>query len=384
MAETTGLPDGTPEASNSPAIAVDAADLKEIRSAVADAAGVSTGLWLSYLFVLFYLLIAAGAVTHRDLFFANPIKLPFLSVELPLKGFFWLGPALFLVVHGYVLLHFVLLSSKARNFDEQLRSQIDDAEVRAQLRRQLPINIFVQFLAGPQEVRHGLIGFLLRLIAWITLVIGPIALLVFFELQFLPYHDVWITMWQRIAVIIDLLLLWLLWPAVVQGETIRRQRFWPGWRSIGWGTGSVMLCMSLVSIVLIFAIATFYGEWLDTKLAWFPLRDTLIAGTEDVTTRKPTSLWSNRPVLPGFDVIDHAKFDTEAKIAAAPEMASLRGRHLEGAVLTGAVLRKVDFQGADLRKADLVAAKLNDANLTGSVSCRAGPFTTIRVAGLLA
>ena len=28
------------------------------------------------------------------------------SYDLPMKGFFWLGPLLFLIVHAYVLLHF--------------------------------------------------------------------------------------------------------------------------------------------------------------------------------------------------------------------------------------------------------------------------------------
>jgi hypothetical protein len=123
-------PPPSPEAPGTPAIAADAVDLKAIRSAVVDAAGVSAGLWLSYLFVLFYLLIAAGAVTHRDLFLENPIKLPFHGVELPLKGFFWLGPALFLVVHAYVPQHFVLLASKAGIFDAQLRAQIAGVGVR--------------------------------------------------------------------------------------------------------------------------------------------------------------------------------------------------------------------------------------------------------------
>jgi hypothetical protein len=351
-------PPPSPEAPSAPTIAADAVDLKAIRSAVVDAAGVSAGLWLSYLFVLFYLLIAVGGVTHRDLFLANPIKLPFLGVELPLKGFFWLGPALFLVVHAYVLQHFVLLASKAGIFDAQLRAQIDDAEVRTRLRRQLPINIFVQFLAGPREVREGPMGFLLRLIAWISLVVGPVALLVFFLLQFLPYHDVWITMWQRIAVVIDLVLLWLLWPTVLHGDAVTR-----GWRSIGWGIGSVLVCISIVSVVLVFAIATFRGEWLEAKLWWFPLRETLVAGGVDLVARKPTSLWSNRLALPGLDVIDHAKFDTDAKIAAAPVMASLRGRHLEDAVLIDAVLRKVDFEGANLRGASLGYAQLQGASL---------------------
>ena len=336
------------------AIAAKAEDLEAIRSSVVDAAGLSASLWLSYLFVLFYLLVAAGGVTHRDLFLANPIKLPFLNVELPLVGFFWLGPALLLVVHGYVLLHFVMLSSKASVFDAQLRAQINDRELRTELRRQLPINIFVQFLAGPREMRQGPMGFLLRLIARVSLVFSPVALLVFFELQFLPYHDVWITMWQRITVVIDLLLLWVLWPAVMHGESTRR-----GWRK----TGLVLACISLVSVVFVFAIATFGGEWLDTKLPWYQQRQRLVGGGVNLIIRKPTGLWSNNLLLPSFDVIDHAKFDTEAKIEAAPEMASLRGRDLKVAELFAAVLRKVDFAAANLSGAVLFSVDLSEANL---------------------
>ena len=77
---------------NLPPIAADADDLKAIKGAVDDAAAVGGGLWLSYLFVLFYLAVAAGAVTHTDLFFQNPVKLPFLNIELPLLAFFFLSP----------------------------------------------------------------------------------------------------------------------------------------------------------------------------------------------------------------------------------------------------------------------------------------------------
>ena len=81
----------TPPAS----FAAKATDLGALRDAVVDAAGVGTGLWLSYLFVLLYFAIAAGAVTHRDLLLENPVKLPFLNVELPLKAFLRLGPLVF-------------------------------------------------------------------------------------------------------------------------------------------------------------------------------------------------------------------------------------------------------------------------------------------------
>jgi hypothetical protein len=53
----------------------------------------------------------------------------------------------------------------------------------------LPSNIFVQFLAVPREAGEGIFGLLLKTVAGISLVAGPVALLALFQLQFLPYHN---------------------------------------------------------------------------------------------------------------------------------------------------------------------------------------------------
>jgi len=275
------------------ALAGKARDLQALRDAVVDAASVGAGLWFSYLFVLLYLLIAVGGVTHRDLFLESPVKLPFLNVDLPLLGFFWLGPAIFLIVHAYVLLHFVLLAGKVGDFHTELTKQISDEEVRRCLRRQLPSNIFVQLLAGPREVRGGVMGFLLKLIAWISLVIGPIALLVFFELQFLPYHDEWITWWHRIAVVADIALLWMLWPSIARGE-----RAGLALRDLRRGKIMALAFASLAPVLLVTTIATFPSEWPQNNLPslqFIPwkeeewrlasLHELLVAGKVDVDAR---------------------------------------------------------------------------------------------------
>ena len=106
-----------------PALAAKATDLDALRTAVVDAAGVDYGLWFSYLFVLLYFAITTGAVTHRDLLLENPVKLPFLNVELALKAFFVLGPLIFLVVHTYVLLHFLLLAERSARFTPNYKSK---------------------------------------------------------------------------------------------------------------------------------------------------------------------------------------------------------------------------------------------------------------------
>jgi hypothetical protein len=146
-----------------PDFAAKADDLEAIKKAVDDAASVGGGLWLSYLVLLFYLAVAAGAVTHADLFLEDPVKVPFLNIELPLLAFFFLAPILFIVVHAYTLVHLVFLTDKTKRFHQALhdperdinRSPAPDAAVRREgLQWQLPSNVFIQFLADHPASAH--------------------------------------------------------------------------------------------------------------------------------------------------------------------------------------------------------------------------------------
>ena len=136
----------------------------------------------------------------------NPVKLPFLNVELPLLAFFLLAPLLFVITHAYTLVNLALLADRIRQFLEELRDQTANSalmerasEIRSALMRHLPSHVFVQFLGGPDEIRKGAFGGLLTAILWITLVGAPIALLLLLQLQFLPYHSFFITWTSRIA-----------------------------------------------------------------------------------------------------------------------------------------------------------------------------------------
>ena len=360
---------------------------------VEDAATVSAGFWLSYLFVLLYIGIAAGAVTHKDLLLENPVKLPFLNVELPLVAFFVLAPILFIVSHAYTLVHFVMLAAKAGAFDAELKRQRPNApETREGLRRDLPSNIFVQFLAGPEDIREGGLGLILKAIAWSTLVVGPVLLLLLIQVQFLPYHLEWLTWVHRLAILADVVLLWLVWPAVLNSRSklmLRLARTGEGWRSrlalTGRYTAGLTAC--LVTIGLAFTAATFPGEWLDEhagnkqwippngvtawlgakdehdKPIWTSFHDLLFNGDIDNMTRRRKSLFSSTLVLPHFDVLEAAKIDDPKKLDSVKHSMVLRGRHLESAVFDNADLRKVDLTGAQLWGARLDSAQLQGASL---------------------
>src|ERR1700730_3422934 len=353
-------------------------DLDAIRKSVEDAASVTTGLWLSYLVILVYIGIAAGAVTHKDLFLENPVKLPFVSdVPLPLVAFFILAPLVFIVSHSYTLVHFAVLTAKVGLFNKELISQVDTATAtRDYLRWQLPANIFVQLLAGPAQLREGRLGAVSLFIAWASLVIGPIFLLLLIQVQFLPYQAVWITSLHRLLVLFDLVLLWALWPAVVDvGNKIKWLR---PWRHISF------TLFSFTALGISVGSATFPGEWLDEHFGskqwipetlippwletrdeqdiprWTSFHDLLFHGPYDEKTQRRRSPFSNTLVLPNFDTLDAAKID-ESKLGSVKQTIIRKNGHFENAIFRGADLRRINLENAQLQGADLYGANLQSA-----------------------
>ncbi len=270
-----------------------------------------------------------------------------------------------------MLLHFVILTDKIAVLDQALATQIGDQEV---LRWQLPANIFVQLLAGPSEVRDGITGVFLWLIALVTLVISPVLLLLFFELQFLPYHGEFITWLQRVAVGIDLGLLWLFWPRIAlrKLEVVRVGQsgistFYKIQRV--WTTGTMWI-LSIGSPVLLLAIASFPGEELQKHSFNIPgkelfkqVRAFFIDGDLNKESLLPESLFSSRLMLPKFDAVGQAKLDSKEKLDYAVDTIVIHGRQLQGANLKLADLRKADFIADDLTDADLGSANLTNARL---------------------
>jgi hypothetical protein len=382
------LAPGAPKDTSLPEIAEKADDLEEIKKAVEDAASVSGGLWLSYLFVLSYIAIAAGAVTHDDLLLVRPVKLPFLNVELPLKAFFALAPFVVLIIHAYALMHFIMLGKKASRFHNELRRQFpsegDNKNIRDKKRWLLPSNIFVQILAGPPELRKGIFGLMLKLIALITLVAFPVLVLLLLQIQFLLFHDVPITWAQRTALSLDILFLWLLRPPVLIDWRIERlgsaRARGQSLRALGLAVGGIMSVAALwISIV----VATIPGEWQETALAFLDkprwqvnfvehgrektkkvsTHDLLFVGDVNDTTRRRKSWFSSTLVLPGFNLLESLKIDEPGKLDWREHVFDLRGRHLEQAVLSRASLLKADLTGTYLEGASLECAQLKGASL---------------------
>lgn len=229
--------------------------------------------------------------------------------------------------------------------------------------------------------QHGrLMRFLLSLMVWLTVLVLPVVLLLAGQVRFLPYHDAWATMWHRILVFVDLVLVLVFWRPIRHPED--RLLLRPGrWF---WHQGK-MLPGILVALALSFLVFTFPAgpETLDAgsgsvssegerERGWGdPMAEWLLAlAPESLIDRSGLQpmLWPTQAQIEQF-----GEDLTWQNFGAPP---SLRRRDLRYADLSRSICVRGDFrganlQGADLRDANLQGANLTDANLQGAFLLRA-------------
>jgi hypothetical protein len=76
---------------------------KEILKALNEDAAVARHVWIGFNLLLAFITVTAVSISHEDLLFDHPVKLPILDVGMPLSQFALLAPALILTIYFAVL-----------------------------------------------------------------------------------------------------------------------------------------------------------------------------------------------------------------------------------------------------------------------------------------
>ncbi len=348
------------------------ARLDKLQDAANTASSHARNVYVTFLLFGLYLAIIFGATTHEQLLREGPVTLPLLSVALPLFGFFWIAPALFVLLHLNLLLQLYLLSGKLHRFDRVLRRAVSrellDREGANDRRAQLYPFPFSQMLVGRQHGR--MMRFLLWLMVWLTVLVLPVVLLLMGQVRFLPYHDATTTMWQRLMVLADVVLILIFWRAIRHpGDRL----LWHPGRWI-WHQAKV-LSLGLIALALSFFVFTFPagdgGDFGD------PMAD-LLARYEGLS-RPSEVVFEALPFLQRNLVVREvnlvASWPTQGQIdqfgeglawqnfGAPPD---LRGRDLRYADFTRSIFVHGDFRNADLHGAKLEGANLQGVRLEGA------------------
>src|SRR5262245_10225552 len=189
---------------------IDTLDVGALERSVNDSAGRVSGIWLSFVAFSAYLAAAASMISHRQIFLEEPIKLPTINIDLPLLASAILLPLLYVIYHVYVLLQVVLLARTADAYNEAVAHSVPESADSTRLRQRLANTLFAQLFAGSPREREGVLGWLLRMMAWVTLAIAPVCVLLVFEIKFLPFHSLPVTWTHRILIAADLVAVLLL------------------------------------------------------------------------------------------------------------------------------------------------------------------------------
>lgn len=366
---------------------LDPFDVAALERSLNDSATRVSTIWVSFLIFSLYLLIAAATIEHRQLLLAEPVKLPVLNIDLPLWGFFFLAPMLFVIFHAYVLIQVLLLGRTAATYEEAVERAGLPPEENASLRQRLANTLFAQIFAGSPRERAGWLGWLLKAMAWITLALAPILILLVFQFMFLPYHSHLATWTHRLLILVELAVVFLLWPLVLDA---RRDFEWlSAWTQLRRASAlplrllgpndrlrdewlwlrqqAIPLTSCVLFVFLSLSLATFPGEPHVNLFTGQPLAS--------VQCKRWLSAQFDRLVLPRVDVVDDEKLkkiQEATKIAGEPDFLGertqkFRDRDLNCSNISDyADLRRVDLTQARLRGANFEKAKLQGAALVGT------------------
>ena len=339
--------------------------------------------WLAFLLLLTYVVVTLAGVSHKALLLNSPVKLPIINADIPLVGFFQYAPLLFLLVYLSLLVQHVILARKYRKFTDAIAPYEMETGSEHPARERVHSYVFSQIAAGPKA--NLITKFMMQLIVYVTFSVLPIITLLYFQIKFLPYHDVSITYWHRIAVILGFAMLILLTPLMQNTGPARRK--WDikvGPQAEAWEASGtqVLLVLILLPLVVGFSwlIATVPDEWIDRRLGFVAPASVRGGAEEEARLLNPLVRRIVYDRLPSDDdkgwwrrwLLSYRVLIVEDTDLGADEDAKvvLRERNFRFALLSRSDLHRADLAWADLRAAQmwktLAKGKLKDAQLQGA------------------
>ena len=358
------------------------ADAKEFLDEANGASNPASSAWIAFLLLLAYVVVTLAGVSHRNLLLNSPVKLPIINADIPLVGFFQYAPAMLLLVYLSLLVQHVILARKYRKFTDAVGAYEMETGSEHPARERVHSYVFSQMLAGPKP--NLITKFMMQLIVYVTFAIIPVLTLLYFQIKFLPYHEVSITYWHRIAVILAFAMLILLIPIIQHIPPKRRWDIKVGPQAEAWEASGTQVVVVLVLLPLVagfsWLIATVPDEWIDRRLGFVAPAGIRVGPEDEAKLLNPLVRRIVYDRLPNDDdkgwwrrwllsyrvlIVEDTDLgaDGDAKVV-------LRERNFRFALLNRSDLQRADLTWADLRAAQLwktlAKGKLKDAQLQGA------------------
>ena len=265
------------------------------------------------------------------------------------------------------MIQIVLLARTAAAYNDAVDHYVKFATDNARVRQRLANTLFAQLFAGSSREREGVLGWLLQIMAWATLSVAPLAILLASEFKFLPYHSHWTTWGHRILITLELTICFFFWASLRQfsGKMLL------DYITRRWLVSLNLLFLTIAFVLFYGTVLSFPGERHASWTRWAaksndPNRSIFISCSDLSIIATLYSSSFDRLSLPREDFVDDEKLakienaSREKRIEpySGERTRAFRHRDLRCGDFEGADLRRVDFTDADLRGARFAEAEL--------------------------
>lgn len=304
-----------------------------------------------------YLLVSVTSISHGDLLLLRPVVTPIVNVATDIEQFLLFMPLILVGFHCWVLLQHAVLAQRLfaleRIMSEREKSDLVHFDTR---RFDVDTYLFAQSLAGP-PIGGGTSTFV-RLLFWSTLLLLPLFVLLIFHGTALPLHSIKLTWTTRVAVLLDVVAIFLLFPRTFSTQA----SIGPAIRDMA-RNAPIISALSLVGsaavLMATFFVLTVPGEQMDRLIG------RLLASTSSNAFK--SALAPSGSVLGVFPrnliVTDTILAQAKREGRETEGTLILRGRDLRFAILDRSNLARADLTEANLEGASLVGTDLTEARL---------------------
>lgn len=341
-----------------------------LREALDKSSKVNRSLGLSFVALMFYILLIIASTTDLMLFLPDEkVNLPIVDVELPLKGFYAVTPFLVLIFHFNLLIN---LYHHRKRF-----IALREAEGQTPDYDQLHPFLFNYLDRYPK--RFGL-RLLLRSLILISLFFFPFLNVLLMQYRFAAYHDFQISMLQMAASILSGMLMLAFYRMIVdtpgngEDSTDNQRESTDGF----WGRFfERRRVLSSVNAAWFSTIAGFlFAVFMGGVAIYLHLSKT----SDRVTPSEYAWLIPSIDLTYYVDEVNQVDeglvmkyVNDSTEVDEAKEMAirnhgkgyKLMNRDFRYAVMPGINLCNTDAEGADFRFADLNRSKFSNSNMVG-------------------
>jgi uncharacterized protein YjbI with pentapeptide repeats len=168
---------------------------------------------LAFIGIMLSIWVSTASITHVVMLIGKDFDIPFFSIKFSLDSFGLIAPTVLIIMHIWVLLHLARIANIRTSFEQAVQKSSSAPKI-------INDDLILSSLSKSEtELRFE--SRFARALGTALFAVLPVVILLNLQFKYLPLHENLLTWSQRSAVILDLLIIAIYWPAIEGGRGLK-------------------------------------------------------------------------------------------------------------------------------------------------------------------